>query len=90
MTPEIEERKKQYRQYMRTILDVTDMAEEEKEDCIKRCPKYLSDVVLAHLERESIEDKPGHIHSAILGFVGGYCARHLYAHHKKMEMKGQQ
>ena len=89
MTPENEEKKKQFREYMTTLLNATDMAEEEKEDCIDHCPGYLSKVVMEHLKRANIEDKSDHVHTAILGFVGGYASRHLYAHHKKMELKGQ-
>jgi len=89
MTPENEEKKKQFGKYITTLLNGTDLTEEEKEDCIKQCPYYLSSVVLKHLERENIEDKSGNLHSAILGFVGGYASRHLYAYHKKMELKGQ-
>ena len=90
MTPEEIKEKKQFRDYIMALLNGTDLTEEEKEFCIKQCPAYLSDVVLKHLERESIEDKSGHVHTAILGFVGGYAIRHLYAYHKKNQlMKGQ-
>ena len=74
-----------FRAYIKNLLDQTDMTEEEKEDCTDRCPGYLTKVVHRHLERTGVKDRPENIHSAILGFVGGYAARHLYAYHKKTE-----
>lgn len=73
--------------YMMRLLDSTEMPEEEKEDCVNRFPGYLVEVVLKHINRTDVTDQGEHVHTAILGFIGGYTARHLYAYHKKMKLE---
>ena len=85
MTENEREGRKALREFMEFLIRNTDIPKEEQEDCIESCPGYLKDVIYKSMKMDKTSDEPGYMRAAILGFVGGYASRHLYAFKYKNE-----
>lgn len=69
------------------LIKGTDIPREEMEDCVNRFIGYLCEVILKTIKREKFpeEQVPELCRFAMIGFVGGYASRNLYAARKRKE-----